>query len=152
MSRYKFRLETVEKVRRARRDQSRAALADAFRAEQSLNENRAAIAAEQAQLRELQRAASEEHYLNVNRIIEAQQYDLVLRAQQQELARKESLLAVETERRRLALVEAEREVRVLELLDEHHRRAFLRQQERLETKLLDEVAASMQSRGRVQES
>src|SRR6476660_9940226 len=103
MSRYEFRLKTVEKVRSARRDQSRAALADAFRAEQSLAESRAALAAEQAELRELRRAASTERVLNVNRLVEAQQYELVLRSRQQELARQEALLTIETERRRLAL-------------------------------------------------
>lgn len=147
MPRYKFRLEAVERVRAARRDQSSGALADAFRAEQVLAENRAALATEQAQLRELQRAAAVERYLDVNRLLEAQQYELVLRARQQELARQEALLSIETERRRLALVEAEREVRVLELLDERHRRAHRRRQERLDTKQLDEVAA--RSRGRV---
>jgi flagellar export protein FliJ len=151
MSRYKFSLETVQKVRAARRDQSRGALADAFRAEQVLAENRAALAAEQAELRGLQRAAAAERHLDVNRLLEAQQYELVLRARQQELARQGSLLSVETERRRLALIEAEREVRVLELLDDRHRRAHQRRQERLETKQLDEVAAGMRLRGLLHE-
>ncbi len=148
MSHYTFRLATVQKVRAARRDLLRVALADAFRAEQALAETRDAIAIEQAELRELQRAASTRQPVDVNRLVEAQQYDLVLRARQQELASQASLLAIETERRRLALVEAEREVRVLELLDERHRRAHDRELRRQETKQLDEVAASIPWRGR----
>jgi flagellar export protein FliJ len=148
MSRYKFRLEAVLKVRGARRDQSRASLSEAFRAEQVLAENRAAVDQEQATLRDIQRAAATEPYLDVNRLLEAQQYDLVLRARQKELAQQEALLAIETERRRLALVEAERDVRVMELLNERHRRAHQRRGLLLETKQLDEVASRMVRRVR----
>jgi flagellar protein FliJ len=141
MPNYRFRLETVQKIRGARREQSRAALADAFRAGDLLAERSAELAAEHRELQELRRAAAASPSFDVNRLIEAQQYDLVLRARQQDLARQESLLAIETERRRLALVEAERDVRALELLDERHRRAHRRHADRLQTKQLDEVAA-----------
>ena len=100
----------------------------------------------------MQRAAATGRHFDINVLVEAQQYDLVLRAQQQELARQQSLLAIETERRRLAAVEAEREVRVLELLDERHRREHQRDEARLEAKQLDEVAASLPWRGGRSES
>jgi flagellar protein FliJ len=140
MARYKFRLETLQKVREAHRDQQRSALAEAFRAEQVLAENRAQLAAEENELRQLKRSATDERYLDVNRLLEAQRYELLLRAQVQELEKQAVLLAAETERRRQVLVEADREVRVLELLDERHRRAHHREAERKETKLLDEAA------------
>ena len=57
MSKYRFRLETLQKLRVAQRDQQRAALADGYRAEQILAERRAALADEAAELRDLQRAA-----------------------------------------------------------------------------------------------
>jgi len=148
MVRYKFRLEAVRKVRSARRDERRGGLADAFRAEEVLAKQRAALAAEQAELRGLQRSAAAERYLDVNRLLEAQQYETVLRARQQELARQETLLTIETERRRKALVEAEREVRALELLDGRHRDAHRRRQRRSDIKELDEVAAARRLRGR----
>ena len=75
-----------------------------------------------SELRELQRSATDGKYLDVNRLLEAQRYELLLKAQSQELAKQAILLAAETERRRQMLVEADREVRVLELLDERHRR------------------------------
>ena len=147
MAKYAFRLKAVEKVRAARRDQSRAALADAFRAEQVLAENQADVTKEQAELQDLQRTAASGQYLDITRLIDAQQYSLVLRARQQELARHEAMLEVETERRRLALVEAERDVRVMELLDKRHRIAHQRREQRLETKQIDEIAATMKWRG-----
>ena len=140
MAKYKFRLETLQKVREAHRDQQRSALAEAFRAEQVLAENRAQLAAEDFEVQKLKRSATEEKYLNVNKLLEAQRYELLLRAQAQELAKQSVLLEAETERRRQTLVEADREVRVLELLDERLRRGHYREAEKKETKLLDEAA------------
>jgi flagellar FliJ protein len=140
MAKYKFRLNTLQKVREAHRDQQRASLAESFRAEQVLAENRAELIAEERELRELQRSASEGQYLDVNRLLEAQRYELLLKAQSQELAKQAVLLAAESERRRQTLVEADREVRVLELLDERHRRAHDLETQRKETKRFDDVA------------
>src|SRR4051812_1986702 len=140
MAKYKFRLESLQKVREAHRDQQRASLAEAFRAEQVLAENRAQLIAEEQELLALKRTASEGRYLDINRLLEAQRYELLLKAQSQELAKRAVLLAAETERRRQTLVEADREVRALELLDERHRQSHNRQQQRVETKLLDETA------------
>src|SRR5688572_16486063 len=116
MAKYKFRLATLQKVREARRDRERAALAEAFRAEQVLADRRAELAAESAELQTLQRSAVAGPLLDVNRLLEAQRYELVLKAQAMELAQKEAILAVETERRRQLLIEADRDVRVLERL------------------------------------
>jgi flagellar protein FliJ len=140
MAKYKFRLETLQKLREARRDQERSALAEAFRAEQILTEHRDAIAAEQLTLRTMQRDAASARYLDVNRLLEAQRYELVLKSREQELVRQKELLAIETERRRQSLVEADREVRVLELLDERHRQQHRQDEQRNETKQLDETA------------
>src|SRR5262245_32840448 len=140
MSKYKFRLATLQRLREIRRNQERAALAEAFRAEQILAEQRAAVTAEQIALRALQRDATAERHLDVNRLLEAQRYEVVLKSREQELARQKDLLAVETERRRQAVVEADREVRALELLDERHRTQHRREEQRKEIKQLDEAA------------
>jgi flagellar FliJ protein len=141
MAKYKFRLETLQKVREARRDQQRAALAEAFRAEQVLAEHRAVLAREEEELLKLQRSAAAGKYLNVSQLLEAQRYELVLKARGAELARQQAALAVETERRRQVLVEADRDVRVLELLDERHRREHGRAAQRADVKQLDEAAS-----------
>ncbi|HEY4235037.1 MAG TPA: hypothetical protein VGM76_16510 [Lacipirellulaceae bacterium] len=140
MSKYQFRLETLRRLRIVHRDQQRSALADAYRAEQILAERRAELAEEQAQLRNMQRAAISGLYADVNQLVEAQRYETILIANQQRLADQTRRLADEVERRRLLLVEADRAVRVLDLLDERHRQEFRRQAQRLEVKRLDEVA------------
>jgi flagellar FliJ protein len=140
MAKYKFRLDGVQRVREARRDEQRVSLADAFRAEQILAESRAELAAEGESLRELQRAAAAGKYLNVNQLLEAQRYELLLKMRSQELTKQAILLAAESERRRQMLVDADREVRVLEMLDDRQRAEFSKQQQRLETKQLDDLA------------
>jgi flagellar export protein FliJ len=142
MSKYRFRLETLRRLRLAHRDQQRSALADAFRAEQMLAERRAALEDEQARQRDAQRSAMTGHYVDVNRLVESQRYEMVLDAQGRQLADQASRLAVEVERRRQNLMEADRGVRVLDKLDERRRREHRRQQERLETKQLDEFAST----------
>lgn len=142
MAKYKFRLETLQKVREARRDEYRASLAESFRAEQILAESRAEVAAEAEAMRVAQREAVAEHYLDVNKLLEAQRYELLLKARGEELAKQAVLVAAESERRRQILVESDREVRVLEKLDERHREAYDERQQQKETKRLDEIAAT----------
>jgi len=146
MTKYRFKLETLRRLRIAHRDERRAELADAYRAEQILAERRAALAEEQAALRRLHRAAMQEAYLDLNRLVEAERYELVLKANERQLADQASRLAIEVERRRLAAVEADRAVRVLDLLDERHRHTHRREAERRAVKELDEVATTRHRR------
>jgi flagellar FliJ protein len=147
MAKYKFRLATLQKVREARLAQQRQALAEALRAEDVIAESRVALAAEAIALRAMQQSATNGKYLDVNRLIEAQRYDLLLKARDQELAKQAILLAAETERRRQLLVEADRDVRVLERLDERHREVHKRQRQRQEWKQLDEAASNRRRMG-----
>jgi flagellar FliJ protein len=78
--------------------------------------------------------------LDVNRLLEAQRYELVLKARETELSRQTAAVAVEIERRRLVLVEADRDLRVLESLEQRQRREHQRHEQRAETKQLDEAA------------
>ncbi|HEX4412523.1 MAG TPA: flagellar export protein FliJ [Lacipirellulaceae bacterium] len=140
MAKYKFRLDTLQRMREARRDEQRQSLADAFRAERILADSRAELVVETEALRELQLAAAAGKYLNVNQLLEAQRYELLLKVRSQELTKQAIMLAAETERRRQLLVEADREVRVLEKLDDRNRVEFNKERQRLETKHLDDLA------------
>lgn len=146
MARYKSRLETVEKLRAAQRDERRAALAEAFCAEQVLSDERKQIVAEQAEIRKLREAATGVGELEVGRVLDIQRYETVLKSREQEVSAQQELLAVEVERRRQALVEADREVRTLEMLDDRHRQEHRVREARKETKQLDETAMIQQYR------
>ncbi len=140
MSRYKFRLKTLQKIRISHRDAQRTALADAYRAEQILTEQRTSLGEELQALQHRKQSATEGAYLDVNRLVEAQRYEVVLRTKELELAAQEKMLAVEVERRRKTLVEADREVRSLDLLDDRHREQHRHREEKSERVHLDEVA------------
>lgn len=140
MSKYRFRLETLQKLRSARRDELRGALADAYRAEQILADQRTAVVVAMTELREARRAALVVARMDVNQVLETQRYETVLEAQQKLLGEQAQRLAIEVERRRLAVVEADRSVRVLEKLDERRHAEFRAEQARQETKELDEIA------------
>ena len=141
MAKYRFRLETLRKLRIARRDESRTKLAEAYQAVQLLEEQQEAIDEEILALQESQRRSASAAVTDVNSLLESQRYQSVLRAQQGTLQDQAKLLAEEVERRRQSVVEADRQVRVLDKLDE---RGFHQHQQhamRTEMKALDEIAS-----------
>lgn len=140
MAKFTFSLEAVRKLRLAKRDERRTALADAFRADEVLQDRRSSLRREQAAARELQHRAMCDKYLDVNRLLDVQRYDLVLNAREQELTKQEILLAAEIERRRDALIESDRAVRALDILEEKQRAAYQLEENRKAAKQLDEIA------------
>ena len=79
--------------------------------------------------------------VDVNRLLTGQRYQLALEAQQRVLAEQAVKLAEEVERRRLAVVEADRGVRMLDKLEERQRRDHAVAEQSAENKRLDEVGA-----------
>ena len=141
MGKYRFRLETLAKVRQRARDAERQRLADAYRADEVLAQQRADVALQLEELAGVRRAALSADYVDINRLAAAGRYEPVLHSHQRTIEEQQRLLDEEIERRRQALVEADRGVRALELLDERHRAEHERQEQRLETRELDEVAS-----------
>ncbi len=141
MAKYRFRLATLRKLRESHRDELRGKLAEAFHATQMLEEQQSAIADEIVALQESQRRSTTGATTNVNILLEAQRYQAVLRAQQSTLRGQAKLLAAEVERRRQTVIEADREVRVLEKLDERQRLNHQQAQNRVEAREMDEIAS-----------
>ena len=141
MPKYRFRLETLRKLRESHRDELRGKLAEAYQAAQLLEEQRVAVAEEISALQDKQRLTSTKATTSVNTLLEAQRYQAVLRAQQSTLSEQAKLLDAEVERRRQTVVEADREVRVLEKLDERQRQNYQLSEARAETKVMDEIAS-----------
>jgi flagellar export protein FliJ len=78
--------------------------------------------------------------LDVNQLLAAQRYRLSLEAQSTALAEQAAKVAEEVERRRQALVEADREVRVLDKLEERQRAQHRAAADLAAGKALDEIA------------
>jgi len=139
MSRYQFQLETLRKLRQRHRDERSVKLAEAFRAEQILTDRRNELDQEIAELRSHQRAIVESGNINTTQLLESQRYQASLESQVQVMSQQASTLNEEIERRREALVEADREVRVLDKLDERRQAEHTLEQQRDEAKVLDEI-------------
>jgi flagellar protein FliJ len=142
MPRFRFRLQTLRRLRELTRDELRVRLAEAFHAEQILAEQRAAVAAEAVALVETRRRTMLDGSMDVTRLLESQRYQLTLEAQARVLGEQAARLAEEVELRRNAVVEADREVRVLEKLRERRLVQHHVAEQAAEGKRLDEIAAT----------
>jgi flagellar FliJ protein len=137
---FHFRLETLLRLRIAERDQRRADLAKALRAEEMLQSELQGVQRQQSELAVRGRQLKSPGAVDVDALLQTHRYELVLLTQLRQLASQLVQVQTETERRRLMLVEADRQVRVLEKLRERQALAHRKQAERLENKQLDEQA------------
>ena len=125
MSKYRFRLQTLLRLRETHRDENRGRLAEAYRAETILNEQQQEVQRELIGLQQLQRESTTTPQTNVNRLIDVQRHQLALRAQLEAMQKQAEVLTAEIERRRQALVESDQQVRVLEKLRQRQRQKHL---------------------------
>ena len=77
----------------------------------------------------------------MDRLLEVSRYELLLRFQQQQAGQQHEMVQAEIERRREALVDANRQVRVLEELRRKQLERHRQEESRQEIKRLDEAAA-----------
>ena len=103
--------------------QRRVQLADAERADAELKARLTGLAVQQRQLQNECRTAAGPGEVDLPRLVEAHQYAGALRAEQAELQQQRQTLAVEIDRCRQALVEADRDVQTIEKLRENQRQA-----------------------------
>ncbi len=140
MGRFRFRLATVLKLREAARDERRGQLAEAYLAEKKLRERRELVEEELADLKRASgQAASGE--VDVDSLLAANRFEAILRAEIQVIRHHENTLAAEIEKRRQALMAADRDVRVLEKLEQTQHYRHRQQEAGVLMKQLDEVAA-----------
>lgn len=144
MNRFRFRLETLLKLREDHRRQRRAELAEAFEAEKILQLQADGVAAELAAARTRSRDAAQPGELNIDELIELGRHVLQLQAQRLSVAQRQARIREEVERRREVLAEADRQVRMLEKLREKQQDAYLRETLRQEQKELDELAVRVE--------
>jgi flagellar protein FliJ len=140
MKKFQFRLETLLRIRESERDQCHAMLAESRRAEEELNTRLNHLRTERNRLQQDCRKAAGPGELDLDWLTEAHRYALNLSEQEDELLRQMQILAEEIDRRREALLQADRKVHVLEKLREHRLVNHRQEQEREEAKHLDEVA------------
>ncbi len=140
MPTFRFRLETLLKVRFDERDVARRNYAQALEAQQILNDQIRELEAELADIRTLTRTAAGPGQVDVDRLLRAHRYELLVVTRAQQLRQQATRVAEECERRRLQLMQADREVRLLEKLKERQLATFEYTEQQRENQLMDEVA------------
>jgi flagellar FliJ protein len=137
---FRFRLATLLRLREADRDERRTQLADAQRAEDIVRARIGEIEGELGRLRGDAGRLSRPGLVNVDELMEIERYELLLGAERLAAVQQQKLVAEEVERRRGALVVADREVRVLERLRETQHERHRQEADRQDRKQMDETA------------
>jgi flagellar FliJ protein len=137
---FHFRLTPLLRLRESVRDERRSALAEAYHALDIIGDRQTALEREIEALADEFRRSSAPGSLDVDRLIRRHRHELLLRGQQQQFARQQAILLAEIERRREALVAADRDVRVLEKLRQRQAQRHAEIEAQRELKQLDEIA------------
>ncbi len=140
MAQFKFRLESLKKMREAERQQRRIELAEAFHAESLLQQQAAQLEQDIREIEQRSRVISSPGRVHVDRILDTHRYKVMLKSQIMMLSQKEAQLQAEIERRRTALAAADRDVRVLEKLRERKREEHDAAELKRESRQLDDFA------------
>lgn len=140
MAKYKFRLQTLLKIRENIRDEKRSELAKAYEADSILKQQLEEVESERQTLKHQTRQATEPGTINVDALLGTHRYELILDAQEKVIQQRREKIDTEIERRRRLLVEADRQVRILEKLREKQEMRHEKELQKLEIKQMDEVA------------
>jgi flagellar export protein FliJ len=145
MATFRFRLESALKLRQEKRDLRRQELARAYEAEKILDHERQTLRQQRLKLKLHVQQRLQPGAVNVQVLLTAQQYNLLLQSEQQSLDSRAQQLQEEIERRRTALREADSEVQMLEKLEQRQRQQHRRRQSKREVQTLDDTAISRQN-------
>ena len=138
MPQFRFRLQTLERLREAARNTCREQLAEALRVDEHLKAQQVELEAQLKLARDLQIVPAGR--VDVDRLLQAQRYEATVVLEVRHIAGQRAQLATEIERRRLALVEADREVKALEKLKEVRKAEHRQLELRAEMAQMDEAA------------
>jgi flagellar FliJ protein len=140
---FRFRLQTLERLREAARNTCREQLAEALRVDEHLKAQQDELEAQLKLARDLQIVPAGR--VDVDRLLQAQRYEATVVLEVRHIAGQRAQLATEIERRRLALVEADREVKALEKLKEVRKAEHRQLELRAEMAQMDEAAGRRRS-------
>jgi flagellar export protein FliJ len=137
---FRFRLETLKKIRESTRDERRRHLLEAQQAHDTLQTRLDELRNDLVGAKQLTSQTLSGGTVNVDRLLDDQRYELVLLAEQQMIRQQSKSVAEEIDRRRQTLVAADREVRVLERLRETQKERHDAETALREQQVIDEAA------------
>ncbi len=137
---FKFRLAPLLKIRESVRAEKQVELAQAYEAARKVEAELERVQAERLKCAETGREAAQKGQINVNFLLSLRRYENFLLNQQTQANYQLEQIRQEIERRHLALMEADREVKVLEKLRDKMKTKHLQQEALAEQKEMDETA------------
>lgn len=138
---FKYRLASLLKIREGVRTEKQMELNKAYEAAQIVEDALQRVRSDIVRCTEEGRkCATTGGKIRVDYLIGLRRHEAFLLAQQTHAENQLKLIQEEIERRRIALMEADREVKVLEKLKEKLKDRFLREEALAELKRMDEVA------------
>ena len=140
MRAFRFRLQTLQKLREQVRDAAQRKLAQTEQQRSELQQREQEVRGELQGLEQHMRRAVSKQQVDVDRIMDGHRHQLALQARLAELDQAIAHANDEVSRCRNKLIEADRDVKVLEKLHERQLAEHARQLEAHEAKLLDEAA------------
>ncbi|ADB18991.1 flagellar export protein FliJ [Pirellula staleyi DSM 6068] len=140
MAPFRFRFQTLLNMRVSERAQKQGDLAKALEAMDVLERQELELEREATQLVESSRAVIQPGAMDVDAVVRIQRHRLILKASVDQLRKRKSDVKAEVDRRRSVLVEADRQVRVMEKLAEKLETAHTTEELAREQKLMDELA------------
>ncbi|MGL6227141.1 MAG: flagellar export protein FliJ [Thermoguttaceae bacterium] len=147
MAKFRFRLSPLLKIREHVREERQGEFIKAQEAERIILEQLDRVRAEITNCLEMGRSAIQSGRISVDYLLALRRQEAFLLTQQNHADGQLKLVREEIERRRLALMEADRDVKVLEKLREKMEERHQQEEQQVELKQIDEIAGIMRSRG-----
>ncbi len=140
MAKFTFRLDVVLRLRETERQRRRQELAEALAADRLLEAELNRLTSETLTVKKLLAEASAPGALSIDKLLDLRRYELTLQAHQRIIEEKREKVAQEIVRRREALTQADRAVKILEKLKERRLREWQREETRRTFRAIDELA------------
>jgi len=138
---FKYRLAPLLKIRENVRAEKQAELSKAYEAARIVEAELERVQAELVRNGELGRQGAQKGRISVDYLLALRRHEAFLLAQQNQAQEQLQQIQQEIERRRIALTEADREVKVLEKLREKMKDRHLQEEALAELKQMDEIAS-----------
>ena len=140
---FTFRLEPLITIRDNELKERQSELAKAYEERQIIEKDIQEI---DRQLEEgiaaVRDSMQEGQTINVENLLGFRRQEMFLRAQQNDLFKKREVIDKEIERRRILVVAANKELKIVEKLKERRYEKYLEEENRAETKVMDEIAGN----------
>lgn len=149
---FRFRLQPLQKIRENIRQERQTELAKALEAEAVVREKIESIGREIVATKEDGRKQAAAEKINVDYLVGLRRHEAYLIVQKNEAEQKLEQVLAEVERRRLAVVEADKEVKIMEKLHEKLKERHENELSAKEVTELDEIASQRAARKLLQEA